>query len=1199
MTSQLVSGNNTNDPRHLTQKQTLKKDDTLVYSCSDIKREIEQTLINFQSPAYCQPRHGQLYRLANAIYYPEKILLQDKEPLKLITTVHNNAKSNQYHGALFLNAKTSQIIIVNKGTDSLGSFWADIRAVVNGNLDNSHILSAITFALKVRDVVEELGGILQINVTGHSLGGFLSTLQAFAMEWLQFEENEIQARAIHTYRVHVVGFESPGSKDFLTKLWSNFFKEERYVNNKILECLDLTNYTTDPNAINTYGLHLGTMYSFSPAFYDLAGCYKINLRNINAHSVANFETLFDEEENIQQNANLRQILDHPLTTIMSGGELHKLQHRRMVNISPEEVLKWRRLTAFTPQVKQFLEAFELVRDLNVIKNDVLPPEIMGMLQSYVVTIGNGGFNGVQLTTQNVTTDQFVAEVDMSMRKNPHFIPQQLNAMKNCAKEWVRNLGFTTAAYFQGEVTDFNITEQTHIKYFQVEKLERKTNISVIDLLVGVNVVAKILKNKKSYQIFRVGDLVAAEFDYQRHITTDVAILTCMDDDEIYNAGKIADGIGVKVIIISQNRDGIALKWDDLQKKSQNKIMNMEVNLQGKTMLVSDLHIPVVMELLNNLLKKESTVFHLPPIGPLPEYFVEGRIAESRNSMGCVPQSPMQLQFSASVNELSDKILIITGTSGQGKSAFLTNLVTNQPRDGNITLFLQLRKVIPELKLLKTKLITMTQDDAVDFIANSIKLDEIERTILSQSLISVNGPRLNFFVDGFDEVCPDYEETLLKLFQILNKSTMKRMWISTNYHFEEKLVHTLECPSYKVLPLSVDSATALLSNRLNDLVKGWVGTPQQISLCQSWLAISQQWTNDGSMTTPLLILLLADHVAPIAKEFVSGEDITSLSPLKINIIQLFDSVFGEKLKITKDKMNIPVDGSVGTSEILEASVRDQHEFLALKELGVLENADLNRAFPRMSAKLDPQLISRQGIFYHDGSSYYSVHRAFAEYLAGSYLSKDLRVEDIDEIAEAVQIAIVREVAQPRYLQLLKKVINEELKEMGSIPVEKFKSYGESFIREMNKNWSEGCTFTHRINQDGNANILEFVLKSVKMLSDGVDTLKNFLGSRCGFQQSPMQDTQSAEIVNVMFKYADCLGMDEKKRILFGLGEDNFSYLSSFSVIVGRDEAFTALVGQTRGVLEDEEVSHLFFSEDKWGSTLLWSSVWANVRVKFPF
>jgi len=65
------------------------------------------------------------------------------------------------------------------------------------------------------------------------------------------------------------------------------------------------------------------------------------------------------------------------------------------------------------------------------------------------------------------------------------------------------------------------------------------------------------------------------------------------------------------------------------------------------------------------------------------------------------------------------------------------------------------------------------------------------------------------VDGFDEICPSYKETVIEMLQVLKQNSLEQLWFTTRPHLREDLEDNLQQLSQKLQPFSEVELVELL------------------------------------------------------------------------------------------------------------------------------------------------------------------------------------------------------------------------------------------------------------------------------------------------------------------------------------------------------------------------------------------------------
>ncbi|MDF2867823.1 MAG: hypothetical protein K0S11_1293 [Gammaproteobacteria bacterium] len=193
---------------------------------------------------------------------------------------------SDYVGAIYINNRTRQVVLVHRGTYSLGSLLEDFKGVYLKKISPQKI--AVFKAIdKAIDLAK--GWNCHLSFTGHSLGAFLAELSVYYCH-----------RSKNYPDVNAVTFESPGSRESLEELQPNLAQ------GKIdLEQLDIINYLSYPNLVNTCGHHVGTCYGLDPNLGNHGWVYIWHLKQ--AHAMSNIVKLFENSE-----YSARYIIDWPM-----------------------------------------------------------------------------------------------------------------------------------------------------------------------------------------------------------------------------------------------------------------------------------------------------------------------------------------------------------------------------------------------------------------------------------------------------------------------------------------------------------------------------------------------------------------------------------------------------------------------------------------------------------------------------------------------------------------------------------------------------------------------------------------------------------------------------------------------------------------------------------------------------------------------
>nr|XP_042910437.1 uncharacterized protein LOC122268276 isoform X1 [Parasteatoda tepidariorum] len=220
---------------------------------------------------FIYPSVYELAEFSSRVYRERETFLNPLENGWVLLTTSENS-GDGYFGAAYWNPDLQQVVIAHKGTElkglkaqSMKDIWADYEGILS-NEYTSQISSAITFSNKIAVEVEEFNrkqsASLTLSITGHSLGGWLAQITTFSTEYLTKGESDFFVKSRKEgFHAHTVVFDSPGCKDMLLKMESDF--DVRYSGKAHSSSfLDVTIYLSAPNLVNTLHSHLnvGNLY---------------------------------------------------------------------------------------------------------------------------------------------------------------------------------------------------------------------------------------------------------------------------------------------------------------------------------------------------------------------------------------------------------------------------------------------------------------------------------------------------------------------------------------------------------------------------------------------------------------------------------------------------------------------------------------------------------------------------------------------------------------------------------------------------------------------------------------------------------------------------------------------------------------------------------------------------------------------------
>lgn len=205
--------------------------------------------------------------LSNDVYRGEKINVGEKITINAPVTgrqewdviaVHKPYRGDKgYFGAIYLNANTSHLVLVHRGTDSIPAVIEDVWGIFFNKISAQKEAAYALLEVALGEISRSRTP-LTLSTTGHSLGAYLAGLIVFLC-YLRFATNPECGKANIRDTIHAVLFESVGLKRILEKLASNLGHVELDLN-----LLNIIVYLSYPNRITSCDAQIGSVYSLSP-----------------------------------------------------------------------------------------------------------------------------------------------------------------------------------------------------------------------------------------------------------------------------------------------------------------------------------------------------------------------------------------------------------------------------------------------------------------------------------------------------------------------------------------------------------------------------------------------------------------------------------------------------------------------------------------------------------------------------------------------------------------------------------------------------------------------------------------------------------------------------------------------------------------------------------------------------------------------
>jgi len=197
---------------------------------------------------------------------------------------------NAYIGAVWVNDKSKQVVIVHRGSKNATSWITDVESVVK--LKSGEFITSALDMMKDPMILEYRQKEYRLSTTGHSLGGFLAQICVY---WA----HRIEQKETYYPEMSAMVFDSPGAADFMESIQSNLVSEKERIT---IPHLKIHNFCAMPTVVSTFGTQTGTVWHLSAPT-------GVRFAFVNDHRMTNILPGFDEQTG--QPKNFRRMIDWP------------------------------------------------------------------------------------------------------------------------------------------------------------------------------------------------------------------------------------------------------------------------------------------------------------------------------------------------------------------------------------------------------------------------------------------------------------------------------------------------------------------------------------------------------------------------------------------------------------------------------------------------------------------------------------------------------------------------------------------------------------------------------------------------------------------------------------------------------------------------------------------------------------------------
>jgi ankyrin repeat protein len=435
-----------------------------------------------------------------------------------------------------------------------------------------------------------------------------------------------------------------------------------------------------------------------------------------------------------------------------------------------------------------------------------------------------------------------------------------------------------------------------------------------------------------------------------------------------------------------------------------------------------------------------------------------------------------------------RVMLIADKAGMGKTTVLTHLSKRiqQKFPAHWLVRTDLNDYTELLKAQKGK--KKDKGWVLEFLSKEVlKLESyLEKELFKKSFEGNEISKVVVMVDGFDEICPIYKETVFEMLQVLKQTSFEQLWVTTRPHLREELEDNLQQLSYTLQPFSeveqVEFLKKLWHQHLDSEAMGHNRLEIYATALIRKLAQSISDKNGEFTGIPLQTLMLAEAFKEEFVSFYLSEKSESELPQKLDLNGLYIRFIDRKYDIYyEEKCKTPA-GNVaveGLRQYIFEQLQEQHERLALETLFNEDEVTFLQIYSQ--SKFSDEELVRIGLVQknNEGKPQF-IHRTFAEYFVADFLIKQLTKKTKPH--PQVQEFLVSKVLLRTDCHVIRAFLDGLLDESRP-KKEAIKQCGELLNEQWNEREMNGIlvgfkTPLHEAAAEGNDHIIGLLLDSLK-------------------------------------------------------------------------------------------------------------------------
>jgi len=547
-----------------------------------------------------------------------------------------------------------------------------------------------------------------------------------------------------------------------------------------------------------------------------------------------------------------------------------------------------------------------------------------------------------------------------------------------------------------------------------------------------------------------------------------------------------------------------------------------------------------------------------------------------------------------------RVTLIADKAGMGKTTILTHLSKRikQKYPAHWLVRIDLNNYTELLKAQKGK--RMDKGWVLEFVSKEVlKLEShLEKELFKKSFEGNEIRRVVVMVDGFDEVSPNYKDTVIDMLQVLKQTPLEQLWVTTRPHLRQELEDNLQQLSYTLQPFSEVEQVEFLKKFWLQTLNLEVNNQHKFQIYAEALIrkLAQSISDKDREFTgiPLQSHMLAEAFKAEFISFYLSEKTEPGLPQKLDLLVLYRRFIDRKYDIYYGEKSKTPAGNMAAEEQQESyfkCMQEQHQLLALQALF----ADDQVTFLKIDhhSTFSDEQLARIGIVQrnNEGKPQF-IHRTFAEFYVADFLINHLtkKTKPHPQLQELlVSIILLR-----TDCHVIRAFLNGLL-EKCSPTKEVLKEYGDKLDEQWNETEVNGIligfkSVLQEAATEDNANIIGFLLDSLNSGEHSKLTKKMLLAEdnagRTAWHLAAENDNVKAlkqiwEWAEVSEKKEQLNANDLKNKLL--LAEDRYGYTACHRAAArGSLEALETLwILAMEMELNPED---LLLSQHEWGYTV---------------